>query len=69
MDLVMDEAECHRCGATISRAVILDSTVTEWFHKGEWGAPIRGCRAATYRSDAGWNDAIPRTWVAEPKRK
>lgn len=52
------DGECRRCG----------QPVLEWggrtAHRGAQGVPMVGCRAASYTTENGWNDDLPRSWKA-----
>ncbi|MFD8786649.1 hypothetical protein [Kitasatospora sp. NPDC059599] len=55
--------ECRKCG----RPSETDSGDRErWVHSSDRS---RGCRAATFTEEDGWNDEIPRSWVATPQRR
>ena len=55
------ERSCKRCG----RHVILDAS-ERWTHRGTDGTSWRGCRAASWTKDDGWDDDLPRSWNAAP---
>lgn len=57
--------ECAKCGAPIETRAGDRST---WIHSSDGS---RGCRAATFDNGAeqAWNDSIPRSWMATPKRR
>jgi len=60
-------AVCGNCGQAITRQA-LGRERSPWVH-GElaaWGQ--RGCRAATFDGH-GWDDSLPRAWLAEPGRR
>jgi hypothetical protein len=56
---IIDET-CSRCG----RQIIVSSSgfVT---HVSADGGLNRGCRAASFHPDHGWDDNIPRSWSAK----
>jgi hypothetical protein len=37
----------------------------EWTHVGADGSPWRTCRAASYTSERGWDETIPRSWTVK----
>jgi hypothetical protein len=39
-----------------------------WFHRGAGGGRYRGCRAASFVGDQGWDEAMNRRWTATPAR-
>lgn len=53
--------ECRRCHKSIHLVVGLRSEF--WVHDSDGS---RGCRAATFTKDTGWDDTIPRRWTAAP---
>jgi hypothetical protein len=53
------EEKCARCGRTI--LITERGYVT---HVNAEGGLNRGCRAATFTSERGWDDSIPKTWKA-----
>lgn len=57
-----DRDTCAKCG----QAIQTDSGDRErWLHSSDRS---RGCRAATFDPGNGWNDAIPRSWMATPRK-
>jgi hypothetical protein len=52
-----EQAECRYCGKEISR---FGDT---WLH----ATGGRGCRAATFDPDVGWDDSLDRKWRAAPR--
>lgn len=58
-----DRETCAKCGQPIQT----DSRDRErWLHSSDRS---RGCRAATFDRENGWNDDIPRSWMATPRRR
>jgi hypothetical protein len=57
-----DEAivACTRCGRRIVPAG------DGWRHIDPQGDLIKGCRAASFENDAGWDDRLSRSWNATP---
>lgn len=56
----MTKGTCRRCGTPIVFSNILE----QWHHANP--DFNRGCRAASFRPGEGWNDDLPRSWVAAP---
>ncbi|MFH9422946.1 hypothetical protein [Streptomyces sp. NPDC017529] len=57
-----DRDVCAKCGQPVET----DSSDRErWVHSSDRS---RGCRAATFDPDSGWNDDIPKSWLAVPRR-
>jgi hypothetical protein len=52
-----EQAECRYCGKPITQ---FGDT---WLHS----AGGRGCRAATFDPDVGWDDSLDRKWRAAPR--
>ncbi|MCD0453364.1 hypothetical protein LO762_29905 [Actinocorallia sp. API 0066] len=59
-----DHAECAKCGKPIETTA---GDRERWVHSDSDRS--RGCRAATFTENEGWNDEIPRTWKAQPKKR
>lgn len=58
-----DRDECAKCRQPIET----DSSDRErWVHSSDHS---RGCRAATFTTEDGWNDEIPRSWMATPAKR
>lgn len=58
-----DRDECVKCGQPIQT----DFRDRErWVHTSDGS---RGCRAATFNDEDGWNDDIPRSWTATPRKQ
>ncbi|MDH6119334.1 hypothetical protein [Kitasatospora sp. GAS204B] len=58
-----DRDTCAKCGQPIET----DSRDRErWDHSSDRS---RGCRAADFTAEDGWNDEIPRSWVASPRKR
>jgi hypothetical protein len=63
LENVQDErVACRRCGHPIFQAG------DTWFHRGAEGGRHRGCRAASFEPDKGWDDTLDRRWTAAPVR-
>jgi hypothetical protein len=58
-----DRDTCARCGQPIETA---SGNRERWLHSSDRS---RGCRAATFDPGNGWNDEIPRSWMATPRRR
>ncbi|MFE2867250.1 hypothetical protein [Embleya sp. NPDC059259] len=57
-----DRDECTKCQQPIET----DSRDRErWVHSSDRS---RGCRAATFTVESGWDDEIPRSWAATPRK-
>ena len=55
-----EHAACKHCGQEISR-----------FSDGPWKHEPndeRGCRAASFRNESGWDDSLDRRWMAAPHK-
>jgi hypothetical protein len=62
-DVIADEAvSCRHCARRIFE--IGD----RWFHRSDDGGRFRGCRAASFDDDSGWDDTLDRRWMAAPPR-
>ncbi|TQF07024.1 hypothetical protein E6W39_38630 [Kitasatospora acidiphila] len=58
-----DRDTCAKCGQPIET----DSRDrSRWIHSSDRS---RGCRAATFTVEDGWNDEIPRSWMATPRKR
>ena len=55
---------CANCGQDIYNLRTTDSGTALWRHRDVRSRA--GCRGASYRSDTGWDDSIPRDWKARP---
>jgi hypothetical protein len=55
--------ECAKCGQPIETDT---SDRERWVHSSDHS---RGCRAATFTAEDGWNDEIPRSWMATPAKR
>jgi hypothetical protein len=55
------EATCRRCG----RAIV-QPTLGRCTHLAAGGTLVAGCRAASFTSGDGWDDALDRRWRAAP---
>lgn len=61
--LVADErVPCRHCARPIFQ--IGD----RWFHQGAESGRYRGCRAASFVGDQGWDESLDRRWNAAPAR-
>lgn len=58
-----DRDECAKCGQPI-RTDYRDRE--RWVHASDGS---RGCRAATFNQGDGWDDDIPRSWMATPRKR
>ncbi|WP_152646035.1 hypothetical protein [Streptacidiphilus albus] len=57
-----DRADCIKCGGPVET----DSRDrSRWIHSADGS---RGCRAATFTVEDGWDETIPKSWNAAPKR-
>lgn len=64
--------ECGRCSRTVVRQHSWPAPTTRaegWYHVGADGYFWRGCRAASFSKEDGWDDSIPRAWTAKPTLK
>jgi hypothetical protein len=59
--LARERKECARCGQVIVEQA------SGWTHPTEAGT-FRGCRAASFHADTGWNDELDRRWKAKPPK-
>lgn len=59
---VFDES-CQRCGRQV---IISGNFVT---HVSADGGLNRGCRAASFVSEEGWDESLPRSWYAKTPKK
>jgi hypothetical protein len=50
---------CERCGR---RVISIPGFVT---HLGEDGGLLRGCRAASFTVEDGWDDSLDKRWTAK----
>jgi hypothetical protein len=57
------DSVCRLCG----RGIVSIGN-GRWTHRGADGGRFVGCRAASYTSDGGWDDALPRHWKAAPPK-
>jgi hypothetical protein len=57
------ERECRHCG----RAIVDPGGEGRWTHHGADGQLVRGCRAASFKPEEGWDESLRRSWVAAPK--
>ncbi len=64
MSLPIEFGMCGRCGRAIYRDTTFDPS-GQWVHRGVDGH-YRGCRAASYRPGIGWDDKLPKVWMAKP---
>jgi hypothetical protein len=58
-----DVEPCRHCGRDI-----FEDARGVWQHKAADGGLNRGCRAASYTADKGWDDSLRRDWKAEPRK-
>lgn len=56
-----DRDVCAKCGQPVQTD---SGDRGRWVHSSDGS---RGCRAATFVPDNGWNDDIPRSWMAAPR--
>jgi hypothetical protein len=60
------EPRCRRCGRRIVNIGTDDRH--RWTHVAASGGLNVGCRAATFTTEDGWDDDLPRSWTAAPTR-
>src|SRR5262245_53641020 len=54
---------CVRCGRQI-----VPTGHDRWSHIDPQGALMRGCYAASFVTDEGWDDSLNRSWKAKPPK-
>jgi ABC-type thiamine transport system ATPase subunit len=57
-----ERTTCAKCGQPIETS---KASGNQWIHSSDGS---RGCRAATFTADQGWDDSIPRNWTATPAK-
>jgi hypothetical protein len=57
-----NQQQCWHCG---KRIVPVGSN---WRHVGADGGLYVGCRAASFKKGSGWDDSLPKSWKAAPRR-
>ena len=63
LDTVEDERiPCRHCARPVFQIG------ERWFHRDAEGGRFRGCRAASFVDDRGWDDSLDRRWTAAPSR-
>jgi hypothetical protein len=63
LETVKDEPVlCRHCAGPIFEVG------DRWFHRNAEGGRVRGCRAASFDDDSGWDDTLDRRWTARPPR-
>lgn len=61
------ELSCRRCGRTVVN--VGTDEQQRWIHLAADGGLNVGCRAASFTTEGGWDDNIPRSWkAASPNR-
>lgn len=58
----MEWSRCRLCGGSIHLA----PGQKNWMHDAD---NMRGCRAASFSPEAGWDDEIPQSWKATPTKE
>jgi hypothetical protein len=58
-------ATCRRCQRSILRGARWRDGY-HWWHIAEDHSLRRGCRAASFTTENGWDDSIDRKWMARP---
>jgi hypothetical protein len=60
------EPACRRCGRTVVN--VGTDEQQRWTHIAAGGGWNVGCRAASYTTEQGWDNDLPRSWKAAPTR-